>query len=108
LLILIAGAFLASTNSFAGKPEKCSPWPECKDGGGGGGESGVVAPVEILDSDAIGNAITLYWITPITPEGGSVVASYEVRYSETALNDSNFANATLFERDAGISTPARR
>lgn len=34
LLILITGVFLASTGSFAGKADKCSPWPECKDDGG--------------------------------------------------------------------------
>jgi hypothetical protein len=81
--------------------------PHCQgDGGGGSGGSGVVAPVEILEVDAISNAITLHWITPITPEGGSEVAYYEIRYSETPLDESNFESGTLFERDAGVSVPA--
>ena len=36
-LVLITGIFLTTAGSFAGKPEKpdkCSPWPECKDDGG--------------------------------------------------------------------------
>ncbi len=34
LVVLIAGVFVAATESNAGKPDKCSPWPECKDDGG--------------------------------------------------------------------------
>jgi hypothetical protein len=32
--MLVAGVFAASTDSIAGKPGKCSPWPACKDDGG--------------------------------------------------------------------------
>ncbi len=37
LVVLIAGIFIAATESNAGKPDKpdrCSPWPSCKDDGG--------------------------------------------------------------------------
>lgn len=34
LVLLIAGVFVAATESIAGKPDRCSPWPECKDDGG--------------------------------------------------------------------------
>ncbi len=34
LVVLITGIFFAATESFAEKPGKCSPWPECKDDGG--------------------------------------------------------------------------
>jgi hypothetical protein len=34
LAVLITGIFFVATESFAGKPGKCSPWPECKDDGG--------------------------------------------------------------------------
>ncbi len=34
LVVLITGIFLAASGSFAEKPGKCSPWPECKDDGG--------------------------------------------------------------------------
>ncbi|VUX55289.1 exported protein of unknown function [uncultured Woeseiaceae bacterium] len=35
LAVLVAGALVASTSSFAGKPDKpCSPWPACKNDGG--------------------------------------------------------------------------
>ena len=102
LVVLITGIFVASTGSFAGKPPKCSPWPECKDDTGGG-ESGAVAPVVILNSDAIANAATLYWDTPLTEPDGSEVDHYEVRYSETPLNEMNFETAgILFDRPSGI------
>ena len=32
--MLITGLLIATEGSFAGKPDKCSPWPECKDDGG--------------------------------------------------------------------------
>jgi hypothetical protein len=107
-VLAVVGAFTVPSSAFAHCEGKhTGDHPHCAGGGGGGsGGSGVVASVEIVESDAIGNAITLHWITPITPEGGSEVASYEVRYSETPLDESNFETATLFERDPGISTPA--
>ena len=33
LVVLITGIFVVASDSYAGKPDKCSPWPECKDGG---------------------------------------------------------------------------
>ena len=32
--VLIAGIIFAATESIAAKPDRCSPWPECKDDGG--------------------------------------------------------------------------
>jgi hypothetical protein len=34
LVVLITGIFVAPTDSIAGKPDRCSPWPACKDDGG--------------------------------------------------------------------------
>ncbi len=33
-VVLITGFLLATSGSFAAKPDKCSPWPACKDDGG--------------------------------------------------------------------------
>ena len=106
--MLITGIFVAAAGSFAGKPGKCSPWPACKDDGGG---SSVVEPVVILDpTDSIAHAVTLNWIVPAT-SGGSAVQHYEVRYSTARMNDlSSFESGTLAEPStvlfaAGPGTP---
>ena len=33
-VVLVAGFIAATADSFAAKPDKCSPWPACKDDGG--------------------------------------------------------------------------
>jgi len=99
-LVLISIFLIPLDASAHCKGKHTGDHPHCT--GGGGGDSGVVAPVVILQSDAISNAVSVHWITPFTLEGGSDVAAYEVRYSTSLLDETNFATGLLFERDVPI------
>jgi len=64
-------------------------------GGGGGGSSAAPPSVVIDAADAIANAITIRWVTPVPAAGESQAETYEVWYSESSFTDPEDEGATL-------------